>query len=82
LSVVTKHALDCREAAKAADTIEAKILLKVPSSKIERVDKKIRNCYFLVLGDLPDCMYRFFANARVSRVLAIRKASVIDSRDL
>jgi len=80
-SVVTKHALGCRKTAKTADTIEAEILLKIYLSKIEKIDKKIQNCYFLVLNDLSDCIYCFFVNARVLRVLAIRKTSVIDFRD-
>lgn len=35
-SVVAKHALGCWEAAKAAGTIEAEILLEVPTSRFGR----------------------------------------------
>ncbi len=35
-SVVTEHALGCWETAKAAGTIEAEILLEVPTSRFGR----------------------------------------------
>ncbi len=40
-SVVAKHALGCWEAAKAAGTIEAEILLEVPASRFGRADMGI-----------------------------------------